>query len=94
MIHIYKDTETGTFSVFTDVSHLSEEQLKNVVSTDNPPIGNGDLKFDENKNIYLGEIKSLPTIEEQEAPPTPTIEEQILTETKYQTVLLEMNTGL
>lgn len=91
MIHIYKDTETGTFSVFTDVSHLSEEQLKNVVSTDNPPIGNGDLKFDENKNIYLGEIKSFPADEEQEAPPT--IEEQILTETKYQTVLLEMSTG-
>lgn len=26
--------------------------------------------------------------------PAPSIEEQILTETKYQTVLLEMNTGL
>ena len=30
----------------------------------------------------------------EEATPEPTIEEQILTETKYQTVLLEMNTGL
>ena len=30
----------------------------------------------------------------EEVVPAPSIEEQILTETKYQTVLLEMNTGL
>jgi len=30
----------------------------------------------------------------EEFVPEPSIEEQILTETKYQTVLLEMNTGL
>jgi|GEM_PF-3259164 len=30
----------------------------------------------------------------EEVVPEPSIEEQILTETKYQTVLLEMNTGL
>ncbi|WP_020189722.1 hypothetical protein [Kurthia sp. Dielmo] len=30
----------------------------------------------------------------EEVAPEPSIEEQILTETKYQTVLLEMNTGL
>lgn len=29
----------------------------------------------------------------EEVTPVPTIEEQILTETKYQTVLLEMSTG-
>lgn len=30
----------------------------------------------------------------EEATPTPTVEEQILTETKYQTILLEMSIGL
>ena len=108
MIYVYHDIETNTFSSFTDVSHLNKEQLKNVVSADNPPNGNGDLKFDENRNIYLEAIATVAVkdIEEKEyaATPAPTIEDRLEAieqtsaytqiQVEYLATLAEINNGL
>lgn len=109
MIYVYHDIETNTFSSFTDVSHLNKEQLKNVVSTDNPPNGNGDLKFDENRNIYLESIApvAVKDIEEKEndaITPEPTIEDRLEAieqtsaytqiQVEYLATLAEINNGL
>lgn len=76
-----------TFIVYYDKKYIPENQLEVTIEVEELPTGEGILRRDANGNFYRE------SVEHEETPPEPTIEEQILTETKYQTVLLEMSTG-
>lgn len=72
-----------TFIVYYDKKYIPENQLEVTIEVEELPTGEGVIRRDANGNFYRE------SVEREEAPPTPTIEEKILYETQYQTMLIE-----
>lgn len=74
---------SDTFVVYYDKSFVPASLVNQVIEVETLPEGEGVLKRNANGNFYRE------SAELEEAPPTPTIEEKILYETQYQTMLIE-----
>ncbi|WP_139992810.1 hypothetical protein [Kurthia sp. Dielmo] len=74
---------SDTFVVYYDKLFVPASLVNQVIEVETLPEGEGVLKRNASGNFYRE------SVELEEAPPTPTIEEKILYETQYQTMLIE-----
>lgn len=84
---IYLLPREDTFAIFYNAELLPTTENE-IIEIEKLPSGNGILRRNTNGEFYYD------VFEKEEVSADPTVEEQILTESKYQTILLEMSIGL
>lgn len=79
---IYLLPREDTFAIFYNIELLPANEDE-IIEIEKLPSGNGILRRNTNGKFYYD------SFEKEETPPEPTIEEKILYETQYQTMLIE-----